>query len=103
MLITPPFPDYIAGHATYAGASAAVLEHVFGRAEGPIVMTSPDAAVGDETYKTLEDAVQGVINARVWGGVHWRTSCVKGSKVGRSIGRYVLHNALGPTGWWSGT
>ena len=31
LLVTPPFPDYTAGHTTYAGAAEAVLEHVFGK------------------------------------------------------------------------
>jgi hypothetical protein len=30
LLVTPPFPDYIALHTTYAGAAQKVLEHVFG-------------------------------------------------------------------------
>jgi hypothetical protein len=32
LLATPPLPDYIAGHTTYAGAAEEVLEHVFGAA-----------------------------------------------------------------------
>ena len=34
LLVTPPFPDYIAGHTTYAGAAQKVLEHVFGKHPG---------------------------------------------------------------------
>jgi hypothetical protein len=28
LLVTPPFPDYIAGHTTYARAAQKVLEHI---------------------------------------------------------------------------
>ena len=42
LLVTPPFPDYIAGHTTYAGAAKQVLEHIFGRNPG-VAMTLTSA------------------------------------------------------------
>lgn len=90
LLVTPPFPDYIAGHTTYAGAAQAVLEHVFGADPGVVItMTSATAPGVVETYTTFKDIADGVVNARVWGGIHWRTSSVQGRLVGLEIGRYV--------------
>jgi hypothetical protein len=90
LLVTPPFPDYIAGHTTYAGAAQAVLEHVFGEDPGVVItMTSATAPGVTETYTTFKDIADGVVNARVWGGIHWRTSSVRGRIVGQDIGRYV--------------
>jgi hypothetical protein len=31
LLSTPPFPDYISGHAAFGGAAASVLENFFGK------------------------------------------------------------------------
>jgi PAP2 superfamily len=91
LLTTPPFPDYIAGHTTYAGAAAAVLEHVFGRRPGvPLSMTSASLPGVVLTYDTFAAIAQGVVDARVWGGVHWRTSSVRGLQVGRRIGRLAV-------------
>jgi hypothetical protein len=90
LLVTPPFPDYIAGHTTYAGAAQAVLEHLFGDDPGAVItMTSATAPGVVETYTTFKDIADGVVNARVWGGIHWRTSSVKGRVVGEEVGRYV--------------
>jgi hypothetical protein len=96
LLTTPPFPDYIAGHSTYAGAAAAVLEEIFGRHPGvPLTMTSPSLPGVVLTYDTFAAIAQGVVDARVWGGIHWRTSSVRGARIGRRIGRMAVRDFCG--------
>ena len=95
LLATPPFPDYIAGHTTYGGAVAKVLEHVFGKNPGVVMtLTSPTAPGVVQTYTTFKAIADSVVNARVWGGIHWRTSSVRGRIVGEELGRYVAHRFL---------
>jgi hypothetical protein len=97
LLVTPPFPDYIAGHTTYAGAAAAVLEHLFGGRPGmALAMTSASAPGVLETYATFEEIAQGVVDARVWGGVHWRTSSERGREVGGRIGKFAVRHCCAP-------
>jgi hypothetical protein len=97
LLVTPPFPDYIAGHTSYAGAVATVLEHVFGKDPGVVlVLTSPTAPGVVETYTTFRAMADGVVDARVWGGIHWRTSSVRGQTLGEEIGRYAARHFLKP-------
>ncbi len=97
LLITPPFPDYIAGHTAYAGAAAAVLEHLFGRRPGvPLTMTSSTAPGVVLTYTTTADIARGVVDARVWGGVHWRTASARGLQVGRRVGRFAVKHFCKP-------
>lgn len=97
LLTTPPFPDYIAGHTTYAGAAEAVLECVFGRRPGVVLtLTSPTAPGVIETYETFRAMAAGVVDARVWGGIHWRTSSTRGRLLGQEIGRYAVRQALRP-------
>ena len=96
--MTPPFPDYIAGHTTYAGAAKQVLEDVFGRNPGVTMrLTSATAPGVVETYTTFEDIADGVVDARVWGGIHWRTSSVRGERVGERIGTFAVCHFLKPT------
>ena len=95
LLATPPFPDYIAGHTTYGGAVARVLEHVFGKNPGVVMtLTSPTAPGVVQTYTTFKAIAESVVDARVWGGIHWRTSSVRGRIVGEELGRYVAHRFL---------
>ena len=95
LLATPPFPDYIAGHTTYGGAVAKVLEHVFGKNPGVVMtLTSPTAPGVVETFTTFKAIAESVVDARVWGGIHWRTSSVRGRIVGEELGRYAVHRFL---------
>jgi hypothetical protein len=97
LLITPPFPDYIAGHTTYAGAAEEVLEHVFGGNPGvAIKLTSATAPGLIESYATFDEIAEGVVDARVLGGIHWRTSSVRGRRVGQKVGAFAVRHFLKP-------
>ena len=95
LLATPPFPDYVCGHSSLAGAAEAVFEHWFGRRPG-ITLTLTSAALPGVThrYPTFRAISDEVTNARVWAGVHWRTSCVTGRTLGQNVGRLVSTNVL---------
>jgi hypothetical protein len=96
LLGTPRFPDYIAGHTTYAGAVEKVLEYIFGRDPGVVMTLTSGSAPGVvETYSTFEQIADGVVEARVLGGIHWRTSSEDGRLVGENVGRYAVHHCLG--------
>jgi hypothetical protein len=97
LLVTPPFPDYIAGHTTYAGAAEEVLEHAFGENPGiNITLTSATAPGVIESYATFDEIAEGVVDARVLGGIHWRTSSVRGRRVGQKVGAFAVHHFLKP-------
>jgi hypothetical protein len=44
-------------------------------------------------YESFGEVADEVVNARVWGGVHWRTSCIAGRKVDRQVGKDALDHA----------
>ena len=93
LLTTPPFPDYIAGHTTYAGAAAAVLEDIFGRRPGvPLTMTSPSLPGVVLTYDTFAENRAGRGRCARVGRIHWRTSTVRGLQVGRRVGREAVRH-----------
>ncbi|MDQ6825520.1 MAG: vanadium-dependent haloperoxidase, partial [Candidatus Eremiobacteraeota bacterium] len=91
LLITPPFPDYPAGHATFAGAAESVLTEIFGASPGSFQMASATAPGVIHHYDSFEAVATEVVNARVWGGIHWRTSCTVGRAMGQLIGSFDIH------------
>ena len=97
LLGTPPFPDYPAGHTTYAGAAETVLTGLLGARPGPFTLRSATAPGVELTYKSFADVAAGVVDARVWGGIHWRTSSETGRALGGQIGRYALARARATT------
>jgi hypothetical protein len=48
------------------------------------------------TFVKLSDYVAEVVNARVYDGVHYRTSGLVGADMGRKIGEYTVRNHLLP-------
>ena len=93
LITTPPFPDYPAGHTTYGGAAEQVLTALFGEKPGEISISSPTAAGATHRYQSFHQIAEEVVNARVWGGVHWRTSCTVGRELGRRIGELAVLRA----------
>lgn len=73
---TPFFPAYVSGHATYSGAAAEVMSHLF---------------PGDEDAWDKRAREAGL--SRIWGGIHWPVDNVYGQRMGREIGRMVVEHA----------
>jgi hypothetical protein len=93
LIVTPPFPDYPAGHTSYGGAAETVLEALFGAQPGDLGITSATAGGATHHYQSFREVSDEVVNARVWGGVHWRSSCTAGRELGKKIGAMALLRA----------
>jgi PAP2 superfamily len=92
---TPPHPDYLSGHATNSSAMAMMLELFFSDDPGqPIVATSPTNPGFRRQWRTFSEGVQEVIDARIYSGLHYRTSDEVGAQVGRRVARFVFDHAL---------
>ncbi len=92
---TPPHPEYPSGHTTNSSAMAAVLSLVFGDAPGfTIEATSPQNVGFVRRWRMFDEGVQEVIDARVFSGIHFRTSDEVGARLGRQVARFVMTHAL---------
>ena len=95
LLTTPQHPEYISGHSTNSSAMAFVLSSLFGDDPGiPITATSATAPGFERHWATFSEGVDEVIEARIYGGIHFRTSDEVGARVGRQVAQFVLHHAL---------
>ncbi|MGK4004501.1 hypothetical protein WMF31_17835 [Sorangium sp. So ce1036] len=95
LMLTSPNQEYPAGHPMVSGATLYALMEFFGggRLDAPLVGTN---TCGDIVFSSLKDAVEGVINARVWGGIHYRSSGEVGARTGKKIAKYVHRRFLKP-------
>lgn len=94
---TPLHPEYPCAHCITAAAVGAVLEARFGAGQvPPITMTSPTAPGSTRRWERIWDYVREVDDARVWGGIHFRTSTRAGEEMGRKIGELVVKKYLTP-------
>jgi membrane-associated phospholipid phosphatase len=92
---TPAHPEYPSGHSTVSGAAAFILEAAFGD-NTPFTVTSevPIVKLSTRSFSSFSAATAEIADARVFGGIHYRNSCVQGNTVGRAVADYVLSHAM---------
>jgi hypothetical protein len=95
LLITPPFPEYTSGHACATGARMSTLTFLFGRDDVAFSAYSADA---DATryFTSFSQAAAELVNARIWGGLHFRTADVDGARLGTEVSRFVTRHYFRP-------
>jgi hypothetical protein len=91
---TPCFPSYPSNHGSAANSAAEVLRRIYG--EGGHSMTLSNSTVPDIVlqYTTFEQITDDISDARVYGGIHFRTDQVAGQRLGDAIGKAVYQNNL---------
>lgn len=90
---TPPYPDYPCGLPSTIGSAAQVLRDVLGTDELPYSLT---AAGVTRSYQRLTQLEAESVDARVFGGIHFRSGCVASIEQSRKVGSFVVHTQLKP-------
>jgi hypothetical protein len=89
---TPPYPDYTCGLTNNTGAALEVLRRFFGTDD--IAYTLTAAGGNQRSFSSLSQAGAEAVDARVFGGMHFRTGCVQGLRQGEKVGRFVIQHSL---------
>lgn len=95
LLVTPPHPEYGCAHCIAAGAAVAVLRKFSGGDKIAASYVYPTLGVSRK-WSSLSQITKEMEDARVWGGVHFRTASEHGTQVGRQIADYGLNTHLQP-------
>jgi hypothetical protein len=91
---TPAHPEYPSGHSTVSGAAAFILAASFGENTEFTVMSDAVPGVTRGPFPSFTKATDEIADARVFGGIHYRTSCKRGDALGRAVANYVSTHAL---------
>jgi PAP2 superfamily len=96
-LNTPSLPDYPSTHSVAGGAASVVLSRFFGKDDIAFQMTSglPFAGI-TRSFKSFSQAAKENADSRVYAGIHFRTACRDGIKLGEQIGRRAFAHFLQP-------
>jgi hypothetical protein len=100
-LVTPGFPDHPAGHTCISGATVYALKAFFGTNKVPFTAVSnkcSPAPCPARSFDRFTDALKEIIDARVWGGIHFRTADVQGAVLGKKVAHYMQTHYFQPTG-----
>ena len=95
LIVSPPHQEYPSAHCLGAGAAVAVMQDVLGSDAVNASYVYPPLGVV-RRWTSLSQIATEVENARVWGGIHYRTSVQHGTAVGRQIAEYALKTRMRP-------
>jgi len=98
LAITPAHPEYPAAHGGWTGSVARMLE-LFNGAN--IINFAIDSAVTGTTrvFKNTSSLRNEIVNARVYGGMHYRFSVEAGANLGEKVAEQVAANCFRRIRW----
>ncbi|HSC93082.1 MAG TPA: vanadium-dependent haloperoxidase [Gaiellaceae bacterium] len=88
-LTTPPFPDHPSGHGCVSGSILTTARSFFGTDKVAFDVFSSRFPGQPRHFERFSQALQEVVDARVWGGIHFRTADVQGANIGKKVARWL--------------
>jgi len=98
LVVTPPHPEYPAAHGVASGSVAEILRSFFGTKKITISFTpvAPGYTAGLTTLESTDDMIKQVVKGRIYGGMHYRTSGVHGTLMGRKVAKWLTKHYFQP-------
>ncbi len=95
LIPTPNHPDYPSAHACYSTAVATVIDSLV---EETFDLTITSRITGRaQTYASIDELLDEIDDARVWGGIHFRSATRDGRFIGESVAKLVVENFFLPS------
>jgi hypothetical protein len=100
LINTPPYPDQPSGLTCAGGAMAGALAGFFGTDAIAFTVRSP-ASGTERSYDSFSQAVQEIVDARVWSGIHFRKADEDAAVIAHRIARFANRHYFRPEhrGW----
>ncbi|MCU1431498.1 MAG: hypothetical protein JWP95_603 [Actinotalea sp.] len=86
LVANPAYPDYTSGHANATAPFAQVLRRTLGD-DTALVLRAGDVT---RSYATLTALEHDALNARIWGGLHFRDAMEDGYRLGHKTANRVM-------------
>jgi hypothetical protein len=93
LIPTPPYTEHSSGHSGLSGSFVATLQDFFGTDR--IGWTDTNNAGLTRSFTRFSRAIDEIVDARVWSGIHFRNADEQGAKIGREVARYREQNYFG--------
>ena len=99
LVVTPNHPEYPAAHGCFSGASSHTLKFFFGRNNFDFTVDSNVASLTNpqRSFSSFSQALDEVLDARVYGGMHYRNSTAAGAKIGKQVSKNVTRHFFLPS------
>ena len=101
-IATPPFPDHPSGHGCVSGAILHAMTDFFGTDRVAFTVVSSrslnGAPIAPRRFERFSQATKEIVDARVWGGIHFRTADVQGTVIGKKVANWLRKHYFRPVG-----
>lgn len=99
LITTPPYPEYAAGTPSIVSSLATSIPRLLDGGQLDVRITSVAGGTpgfpATRHYTDSDTLRRDVIDARVWGGIHFRNTDEVSAELGRQVTNWVLDHALG--------
>ena len=82
----PPYPEHPSGHLGLSGSICKTLQQFFGTDK--LEWSDTNVAGRTRSYTRVSDAIQEIVDLRVWSGIHFRKADEDAERIGRQIAKY---------------
>lgn len=89
VIVTPPFPEYTAGHSVQSFAAAMTLTELLGDLSFTDDTHTARYGFPARTYASFLEAAQEASDSRLYGGIHYPKGLLDGDEQGKAIGKLV--------------
>ena len=89
LIPTPPYPDHPAGLPALGGAVVRTLQAFYGTDEATFGTTNAAKVPITRTYTRFSQAIEEIVDARVWSGIHFRLADEQGAAIGQAVARFT--------------
>jgi hypothetical protein len=92
---TPPYPDYVSGHASVTGAATGTFAYLFGARSLDLDISS--SVTGTTRHYDSAAALDAeTMNARIWLGLHFRKAMTDANRLGHRTATWTITHEFRP-------
>lgn len=95
LIATPNHPSYPSAHGCFTAGVTESLAGFFRRDEVSFSVDSTSSGT-THSFRRFSALLKEVENARVWGGIHFRSDDEDGAAIGRKVANWIQQNFLRP-------
>jgi hypothetical protein len=89
-IANPPYPEHPSGHLGLSGSVGRTLQQFFDT--DCLSWTDTNLAGRTRTFTRVSDAIDEIVGARIWSGIHFRNADEASVKISRKIAKYREHH-----------
>lgn len=86
LIPTPPYPDNPAGHPGLSASIVRTLQAFFGT--DAVAWTDTNNGGLTRSFTKLSEAIDEIVDVRVWSGIHFRSADEQGARIGRLVAQW---------------